>query len=178
MTTMRLLVTGILLAAFLLLLTPAASAHGAGLIGSGVINSAGSFLLVASGHPNDTFHAFLSSLALPIGAGDTLQFSWSANNFSGPAVLFEIHAHPASAGYVRFYNSTASFDSGSWPVPGSDTYMVYWVNPNNVSVQVSYRFTLFPPPPYVPLVALVVAVGVAIWFIRRTRRRARSPKSP
>lgn len=171
---MRLLVIGILLSVLLLLLTPAAHADGPG---APAINSAGSFLLAVSGHLNDTFHAFLSSLALSIGPGDTLQFSWSANNASGPAVLFEIHAHPASSGYVRFYNSTASFDSGSWPVPGSDTYMVYWKNPNNVSVRVSYRFTLFSPPDYLPFVAFGVSVGAAVWFIRR-RARGRRPKRP
>lgn len=170
---MRLLAIGTFLAALALLFAPAASAHGSS---SGAISSAGSFLLTASGFSNDTFHAFLSSLALPIGPGDTLQFSWSANNGSGPAVLFEIHAHPASVGYVRFYNSTASFDSGSWSVPGSDPYMVYWENPDNVSVSVSYRFTLFPPPDFVPLIAFPIAVGVAIWLIaRRARGRGRKP---
>ncbi len=147
--------------------TPAA-AHGAG---SAVIYANGSFRFTPVGSPNYTFHAYLSSLGLPIGPGDTLRFSWMSNGGSGPPVYFEIHSHPLDIGYVQYYNRTADVDNDSWAVPGSDAYMVYWVNEHPVNLTVTYAFALLPPPlplwPFAAVGALVGATIVGLWILSR-----------
>ncbi len=165
---------GILMAVIVILWTAiGAQAHGG--LGAGSVSVRGSFLLSPMGTANDTFHVFLSDLGLPIGAGDTLRFAWQANNGSGPGadVYFEIHAHPATAGYVSYYSKTAWYDSGSWGIPGPGAFMVYWENQNPVEVTVSYTFDLFPPLDLTFLL-VGVAIGVPIialhwWFSREKR---------
>ncbi len=172
----------ILVLAIATAIAPAAEGHGAG---SPAVGARGSFVLTPTGTRNDTLHAFLADFGLPIHAGDDLRFSWRSENGSGPPIHFEIHAHPQAAGYVLFYNSTARSDNGTWSVPGQEPYMVYWQNPNPGIVNLSYAFTLIPPPPGLWLVILLVLVGsapltlVAIgaiwWFARRKRQRTRPP---
>lgn len=165
----------ILLLVFAASMAPMAAGHGAG---SGVVSARGSFLLDIPGTQNDTVHTFLSDFGLPIGPGDRLAFSWKANNGSGPPVYFEIHAHPAAVGYIVLYNTTARSDSGTWTVPGSDPYMVYWQNPNQGVANVSYAFDLFPPPPDLwPLVLMPITLAVIAlaWLVARRRGRRTPP---
>ncbi len=171
----RLVFTAVLLLAAAAVLSPVAKGHGAG---SGVVSARGSFLLTPAGTVNDTVHAFLSDFGLPIGPGDRLSFTWQANNGSGPPVYFEIHAHPAAAGYVQLYNATARSGSETLSLPGSDPYMVYWQNPNEVAVNVTYALDLFPPPAdlwplaLMPITLVVIAV---VWLIARRKGRRTSP---
>jgi len=159
----------ILILAFAVSIAPMAEGHDAG---SGVVSARGSFLLDSAGTRNDTVHAFLSDIGLPVGPGDRLGFSWRANDGSGPPVYFEIHTHPATAGYMQLYNTTARSDSGTLNLPGSDPYMVYWQNPNQSVVNISYVFDLFPPPPdlwpfiFMPLTLAVIAVA---WVVARRK---------
>ncbi len=59
------------------LFAPTVSAHGAG---SGTVSKSGSFVLTPDGTSNAPFHAYLSTRGLPIGPGDVLVWSWSANS--------------------------------------------------------------------------------------------------
>jgi hypothetical protein len=158
----------------LLGLAGAARAHTAG---SGTITLNGSFVLSPVEAENNSFHAYLASLGLPIGAGDTLKFLWQANAGHGPPVFFEIHAHPPPSGYVVYYNKTAVYVSDSWSVPGNDAYMVYWLNENSAAVNVTYKFDLVPPPDSTALLLSiplgVATVGVALWLLR-----GKLPKPP
>ena len=163
-------------------IAPAAEGHGGG---SAVISARGSFLLSPAGALNDTFHAFLSDIGLPIGAGDVLRFSWRSNNGSGPQIYFEIHAHPATAGYVQYYNTTARSANGTWSVPGQEPYMVYWQNPNPDLANVSYEFADIPPPidlwiavlvSLTPAMMVPAVIVVAWWRARRKKRRTRPPR--
>lgn len=161
---------------------PTAGGHGAG---SQAVGARGTFLLTPYRTPNDTYHHFLSDFGLPIDAGDTLRFSWQSENGSGPAIYFEIHAHPQTEGYVLHYRQTASRDNGTWTVPRTEPYMAYWFNPNPMSVNLTYALTLFPPEPTLGLVILLALLGsgpltlVAIaaiwWYGRRRRRHVRPP---
>ena len=173
----KVLLVGINAAFAVLASAEVVAAHGGGGSGgSGVVTAMGSFTLKPAGSQNDSFHAFLSSLRLPIGPGDILLYSWTANDGRGPPVYFEIHAHPATAGYVRFYNATSSYDRGSWSVPGSDTYMVYWKNPNAIVANVSYTFDLIPPPPEIwPLFLFPIAMGAIplVWWLATRKARSR-----
>lgn len=157
---MRALLVGLSVAVAMTLVATPASAHGAG---AGTIYANGTIALTPDGTLNFSFHAYLSSLGLPIGPGDTLKFAWSSNAGRGPSVYFEIHSHPASTGYIRFYNITAKQDNDTWAVPGSDAYMVYWENDNSVRVNVTYAFGLVPPPiDFLPFAVLAIAVGAAV----------------
>ena len=111
---------------------------------SGITNANGYYLLTPAGTFNYTLHAYLADLGLPVSKGDTLIYSWRANNGSGPPIYFEIHAHPITGGYFAYYNTTAtSINSGSWTAPKQDRYMVYWVNLNNrTTVNLTYSFVL------------------------------------
>lgn len=158
------------------MLIQGASAHGPR---SGDIDITGSFLLGPTGSTNDSFHTFLSSLGLPVEAGDTLDFAWNANGGFGPQIYFDIHAHTATSGFVRFYNVTAAEDSGEWTVPGSEKYMVSWENPNEVAVNVSYGFGLHHPDPanqdYTPIVFLSSVGGIFVLLLWRGRRKRAAP---
>ena len=135
----------------------------------------GSFVLHANYTSNNTFHAFISSLGLPIGTGDVLVWAWSANAAKGPPIYFEIHRHVPN--YTVYVEVTADRANNSWRVPGPDAYMVYWVNPNGVSENVTYSFQLVPPPLdlwplYLLLVAPLLMVGTLIWYSRRKKRKS------
>lgn len=165
----------------LLAVSSAASAHGAG---SGTLTAQGAFVLTPPGTLNNTFHAYLSSLGLPIGPGDTLSFLWTSDGGVGPVLHFEIHSHALPSGYVIFYSMNTSFASDSWSVPGSDAYMVYWVNPNNESANVTYTFNLIAPPanPLTALIWIVPLVAVSVWvlpkILREVTKRPRSRGKP
>jgi len=124
-------------------------------------------------HADASFHAYLSTLGLPIGPGDVLIWSWSANAATGPPIAFDFHSHVG--GYVEYVNVTADRANNSWNVPGSSDYMVYWTNPNTESENVTYAFRLIPPPVelwplYLLLVAPLVMIGALIWYSRRKKR--------
>lgn len=160
-------------------LAPLAAAHAPG---SGTVSTSGSFVLTPGYTLNSSFHAYLSTLGLPIGPGDVLVWSWSANAARGPPIYFEIHAHPGSVGYVQYYNITADKANNSWSVPGSDAYMVLWTNPNTVTENVTYTFQLIPPPLelwplYLLLVAPLVMVGALVWYARRRQKRSKRAES-
>ena len=69
---------------------------------------------------NASFHAYLSTLGLPIGPGDILIWSWSANGAMGPPIGFDIHSHVG--GSIEYVNVTADRANNSWNVPGSSDY--------------------------------------------------------
>lgn len=163
-----------------MILMPVAGAHGAY---SQAIGARGSFLLSPAGTVNERLHVFLSDFGLPIDAGDTLRFSWQSDNGSGPPIYFEIHSHP---GFVLHYRQNASRDNGTWTVEKTEPYMVFWLNPNPVTVNVSYALTLFPPPPSLAFVILLTVLGsapltlaaiAAIWWLARRKRRHAAPPS-
>ena len=146
--------------------------------GSGISSAAGSYLLTPVGTNNYTLHAYLADLGMPIYRGDTLIYSWQANNGSGPPVYFEIHSHPIAGGYFKYYNATAtSISNGTWTAQTTDRYMVYWVNlSNRTAVNLTYSFVLIVPQPdiwplyIVPAIVLLVAVaGVAVHVRARKR---------
>jgi len=122
-------------------LTPTVSAHEAG---SGTVSKSGSFVLTPSGTSNASFHAYLSTLGLPIGPGDVFILPWSANGATGPPIAFDIHSHVG--GYVEYVNVTADRANNSWNVPGSSDYMVDWTKPNPESENVTNAFQLIPLP--------------------------------
>ena len=135
--------SAVLFVAAALILAPGAAAH---TIGSGALTSRGSFELPPLGTPRNLFHAFLSTLGVPIRAGDTLDFDWFANNGSGPAVLFDLHSHVG--GHVKFYETEGASDHGTWLVPrNDDTIMALWENPSAERVNVSYAFEVRRPDP-------------------------------
>ncbi|MGI0150290.1 MAG: hypothetical protein ACREDF_12275 [Thermoplasmata archaeon] len=150
-----------------------ASAHAPG---SPTITESGSFLLYPAGHDNSSYHANITSLGIPPGPGDTLRFSWSTNGGQGPAIYFEIHAHPNTTGYVRYYNTLADRADDSWSVPDSDPYMVLWNNPSPAAVNVTYTFQLFAPPDLSVLVVFPVILGVIVLLLVISRRRPRRPE--
>jgi hypothetical protein len=156
-------------------LAPPASAHAAG---SGIVTQNGSFVLLPHAPnttTNNTFHAYISTLGLPIGPGDVLVWAWSANGAEGPPIYFEIHRHVPN--YTVYLEVTADRANDSWNVPGADPYMVYWVNLNAVSENVTYSFQLIPPPLnlwplYLLLVAPLAMIGALVWYARRKKKRS------
>jgi len=156
------------------MLTPTAAAHGPG---SGIVSTSGKFVLTPEGTSNYTFHAYLSTLGLPIGPGDVLVWSWSANSASGPPIEFDIHSH--IGGYLEYFNTTADRANNSWNVPGSSDYAVQWTNPNTLSENVTYAFQLIPPPLdvwplYLLLVAPLLMIGALVWYSRRKEKPSKA----
>jgi hypothetical protein len=142
--------------------------------GAQPVERSGSLLLHADFSGNCTFHAYLTDFDLPISVGDTLQMNWAVENGSGTPIEFEIHAHAGPAGFIRYYNRTASSLNDSWKVPDNSTFMVCFGNPRNFEVNVSYSFVLHAPPPDVSLVLFLLPAtfGLALgWFfyVRATR---------
>src|SRR3989442_6454642 len=117
-------------------LVPVASAHGAG----GPTTANGTFVLGKAGSPTAIADQFLSGLGLTVTSGDIFQFSWESDAGVGPPIYFEIHRHLPT--YVVYRNSTTTRDNGTWSVPGTDPYMVFWRNPNNESKLVAYSFVV------------------------------------
>jgi hypothetical protein len=118
-------------------------------------------------------------LGLPVNVGDTLLFTWKANNGSGPSLYFEIHAHPTLYEYIPYYNTTSSaVVDGAWTAPLQYPYMIYWKNlSNTTAVNLTYSFVLIAGQPnYWPLyiapvgMALVGAAGVALVVLGRRKR--------
>src|SRR5437899_9406066 len=91
---MRRLGVVIALGLALCLAASTASAHAPG---SPPISASGSFVLGRATGNNASFHAYISTLGIPPGPGDTLRFSWSANSGIGPAISFNIHSHTANS---------------------------------------------------------------------------------
>ena len=114
---------------------------------------------------NSSFHAFLTQMGFPIGAGDTLEYEWASNNGSGPPILFEIHSH--ESGWTTYLNTSGVRDSSRFRIPSDEqSFMVYFVNPTAFPANVTYRFVLFAPVDLTPLVILPIAIGAAIgWFM-------------
>lgn len=159
---------GIALGFAVLLTSASAVAHAPG---SPPITETGSFDLLPAGQNNSTYHAYIASLGIPPGPGDTLRFSWSANAGQGPAIYFEIHSHPNPSGYVRYYNTLADRAEDSWAIPSADGYMVLWDNPNSATVNVTYTFQLFAPPDLTVLVVFPVILVVIVLLLWTSRRR-------
>ncbi len=145
--------------------------------GSGILTGQGSFVLTPVGSYNYSLHAYLSAMGFPVQAGDTLIYSWSANNGSGPPVYFEIHGHPPGR-YDVFYNTTASSVSGTWTARVQEPYMVFWRNDQPVRVNVTYAFNLVqaqsdPWPLYLAPLAIVAVAAGGVLVILRERRTHR-----
>jgi len=175
---MRRFAVAVVLGLALSLVVPTASAHSPG---SPPITASGSFVLGKATGNNSSFHAYISTLGIPPGPGDTLKFSWSANSGIGPAISFNIHSHPAnstntSLGYATtYYNAIADRVDDSWVVTGTGPYMVFWDNPNNVLENVSYSFVLLPPSPdltvFIVFPVILAVIVLLLWVARRRPRR-------
>jgi hypothetical protein len=175
---MRRLALAMAIAIVFLLAGPPASAHAPG---SPPITANGSFVLGKVSGNNSSFHAYIATLGIPPGAGDTLKFSWSANSGIGPAIAFNIHSHPANttnnsmAYATTYYNAVAVRVDDQWVVTGTGPYMVFWDNPNDVRENVSYSFVLLPPAPdltvFVVFPVILAVVVLLLWVARRRPHR-------
>ena len=152
--------------------------------GSPPITASGSFVLGRASGNNASFHAYISTLGIPPGPGDTLRFSWSANGGVGPAIDFNIHSHPANGTNISLNYATMYYDAradrvdDSWVVAGTGPYMVFWDNPNNVSETVAYSFVLLPPSPDLTVfVVFPVILAVIVLLLWAARRRPKRPPS-
>lgn len=151
-------------------LVPAASAHGAG----GPTTANGTFVLGKVGSPTAIADQFLSGLGLTVTSGDLFQFSWESDAGVGPPINFEIHRHIPT--YVVYHNSTTNRDNGTWSVPGTDPYMVFWKNPNNESKLVAYSFVVnhgFDYVLYGGMLGVVAVLAAVVLFLRSRIRRRR-----
>src|SRR3989454_796368 len=109
---------------------------------------------------------------------DAWPISSSVPMVYGPPVYFEIHSHPITGGYFKYYNATAtSISNGTWTAQTTDRYMVYWVNlSNRTAVNLTYSFVLIVPQPdiwplyIVPAIVLVVAVAGVAAHVRARKR--------
>lgn len=162
-----------------LALVPTAYAHTEG----GGTHATGSFTLQPAGSAGYAFETTLAEMNLTAVAGRVLAWNWSVRA-GGPAVYFDIHSHP-SGQVVRHHFTTAAEDTGTWALPGSDTYWLYWRNPANVPVEVEYTFEVLPPAQDAPLLWLVplVAIGgvvaiLAIALRRRPRKNTGDAEEP
>lgn len=145
--------------------------------GSPPITERGSFDLSPAGHNNSTYHAYMESLGIPPGPGDTLRLSWSANAGQGPAIYFEIHSHPNTTGYARYYNTLSNRADDSWTVPDVEPFMVLWENPSPANVNVTYTFQLFAPPDLTVLVVFPIVLALIVLLLRFSRRKRHRPIS-
>src|SRR5947199_6452965 len=152
--------------------------------GSPPITASGSFVLGRASGNNASFHAYISTLVIPPGPGDTLRFSWSANGGVGPAIDFNLHSHPANSTNISLNYATMYYDAradrvdDSWVVAGTGPYMVFWDNPNNVSETVAYSFGLVPPSPGLTLfLALPLILAVIVLLFSAARRPPHGPPS-
>src|SRR5947199_3629739 len=126
--------------------------------GSPPITASGSFVLGRASGNNASFHAYISTLGIPPGPGDTLRFSWSANGGVGPAIDFNIHSHPANSTNISLNYATMYYDAradrvdDSWDVAGTGPDMAIWDNPNTVAdtPPCSSRALPAAPTPEVP----------------------------
>jgi hypothetical protein len=171
--------TGLILVLLLVLLSATAPIVAPDGTGSGISNARGYFLLSPAGTLKDYLHAYLSDLGLPVSVGDTLLFTWRANNGSGPALYFEIHAHPSVSTYIPYYNTTSiAVENRTWIASVQYPYMIYWKNlSNTTAVNLSYSFVLvLGQPNYWPLyvapvgMALVGVAGAVTVLVARRKR--------
>ena len=162
---------------FALTAAPTVAADGTG---SGISTSIGTYLLTPVGSAHEFLHAYLADLGLLINPGDTLIFSWQANNGSGPSIYFEIHAHPYGP-YIEYYHTTSvSVSNASFTAHDPYSYMVFWKNLSNTTqVNLTYSLVLLLAQPSLwPLyiapvgMALVGAAAVAV-HLRSRRNRDR-----
>lgn len=162
---------------FALTAAPIVAADGTG---SGISTSIGTYLLTPVGSAHEFLHAYLSDLGLLINPGDTLIFSWQANNGSGPSIYFEIHAHPYGP-YIEYYKTTsASVSNATFTAHDPYSYMIFWKNLSNTTqVNLTYSLVLLLAQPSLwPLyiapvgMALVGAAAVAV-HLRSRRNRDR-----
>ena len=160
-----------------LTLAPTAAGDGTG---SGITTSKGYYLLTPVGTAYEFLHAYLSDLGVQVSPGDTLIFSWQANNGSGPPIYFEIHAHPYGP-YIQYYNTTsASVGNGTFTAREPYSYMVFWKNLSNTTrVNLTYSFVLLLAQPslwplyVVPVGIGLVAVAAVAAHVRGQRNRSR-----
>ena len=139
----------------------------------------GFVLLGAQGSGSNAQVLPFGGAGLTVREGDSVQYSWSANGGSGPAVYFEIHSHTRA---TVFYNATGSTGSGTWRVPGSDSYGALWRNPNSVAVNVTYSFEGIPAPQDLAYLIVfgifgILAIGVGV-AIRRTLKEGGEVTTP
>lgn len=167
MGSQRLLEGGLVALALLANLSVAAPPASAHLPGAAPLFQSGNLTLAPALSPNSTLHAFMDQIGLPPSVGDRLQIDFDVNNGTGPPVLFEIHTHAGPTGYRVYYNKTASSLRDNWTVPGNASFMIYFENPHNISVFLSYSFVLLAPPPDTSLLLFLFAAigGLALgWF--------------
>ena len=148
--------------------------------GAPPVGNAGSIILTPAGTANSSLHDFLSAFKLPISVGDTLQFEWSVNGGGGPWIQFEIHSHGGVKGYELYYNRTAASDSDTFVIPQDTSLMVWFNNPWNLTLNVTYSFVLFAPPPdvspYILLMAITIGAAVGwMWWVRAGEGAAQAP---
>ena|SRR5436190_10063240 len=157
----------------LVVIVPAVSAHGSG----GPTTKSGSFVLGQYGSTTAFADQAFASLGFSVAQGDVFQFTWTADDGNGLSVYFEIHRHVPT--YVDYYNISAPKDSGSWSVPGSDAYMVFWRNYNLESKSISYSYVVNHGPDYLLEggVALIVVGVAAGTFAVRSRLRVRKGRA-
>lgn len=110
---------------------------------------------------------------LVLRSGDTLRFSWSANNATGPEVQFSIFGHGATT-HRSLLAQNGSRGSGTWSVPASETYGAEWTNPNSGRVVITYTFEVIRGSSDVLLVVIfaafvVLAVAIAWGYYRVVR---------
>jgi len=171
---------GLLLVLLLVLLAASARIVAPDGTGSGISNARGYYVLGKAGEAKDFLHAYLSDLGLPVNTGDTLLYSWEANNGTGPPLYFEIHAHPSLYQYVPYYNTTSrGVNNNTWTAPIQSPFMVYFKNlVNTTTVNLTYSFVLLlGQPNYWPLYVApfgMLAVGAASAFVLFLTRRKRS----
>jgi hypothetical protein len=155
-----------------------AQAHGPG----SPITATGSLFLPAWNESGCYTERYLTDLGFAPHGGDRLQWRWNATSLDTPEVYFELHAH-AGTGYVKHFAVTAASDTGSWDVPGSDPYMIFWRNMGNATVVIDYSMTLSPgTDPWVLVVAVapLLFMGTVVAFAianRLKRRRAAEEES-
>lgn len=129
----------------------------------------GSIVLGPAGGPGSVRDVVFAAEGLALRSGDTLRFSWSANNATGPEVQFSIFGHGATHRILLAQNG--SHGSGTWPVPGSETYGAEWTNPSSGTVVIAYTFDAIRGSSDVLLVVIfaafvVLAVAVAWGYYR------------
>jgi len=161
----------VLFLALVLAVAPIAAGDGTG---SGISTSKGYYLLTPVGTAYEFLHAYLSDLGVQVSPGDTLIFSWQANNGSGPPIYFEIHAHPYGP-YILYYNTTSSsVGNGTFTARDPYSYMVFWKNLSNTTrVNLTYSFVLLSSQPSLwPLYVVPVGIGLVAAAAVATHVRA------
>lgn len=160
----ELAVAALSLASSLALAAPPAGAH---LPGAAPLYAFGNATLAPWGEPNFTIHAFMDQMGLPPSVGDRLEIEFAVDNGTGPPIVFEIHTHAGASGYRVYYNESSAALKDSWTVAENASYMVYFENPYNFSVFLSYNFVLLAPTPATSALLFIfpATAGVALgWF--------------